>query len=175
MMLGPLSYMLGRRPGLFTKLPLTGGAAVGLVTPAGLSPWAWAYTRWSALLAPTWLVEVGASELPTPFMTTLPALVSHLTWALIEGGGRSRLLWFQLGPQAASGEAFFRNCRWLEREAAEMGGVRFQGKRDRRTLFGLPVFYASPLRKAFPTGGFFDLGVCPLTHKLTFRHISWLS
>ena len=45
MMLGPLSYMLGRRPGLFTKLPLTGGAAVGLVTPAGLSPWAWAYTR----------------------------------------------------------------------------------------------------------------------------------
>jgi len=84
-------------------------------------------------------------------------------------------MWFQLGPRAASGEAFFRNCRWLEREAGEMGGVSFLGKRDRRTLFGLPVFYSNPLRRAFPTGGFFDLGLCPLTHKLTFRHVTWLS
>lgn len=113
--------------------------------------------------------------MPTPFEGPRGATLSHLTWALVEGGGRARLMWFQLGPRAASGEAFFRNCRWLEREAAEMSGVCFAGKRDRRTLFGLPVFYANPLRRAFPTGGFFDLGLCPLTHKLVFRHVSWLS
>lgn len=75
----------------------------------------------------------------------------------------------------SSSEAFFRNARWLEREAGEMTGVFFMGKRDRRTLFGLPVFYSNPLRKAFPVGGVFDLGLCPLTHKLVFRHVSWLS
>jgi hypothetical protein len=175
MLLGPLSFMLGRRPGIFTKVATTGGSTLGLLTPAGLNPWGWAYTRWSFLLAPSWLVELGASELPTPFHGAQGAAVSHLTWALIEAGGRARLMWLQLGPRVASGEAFFRNCRWLEREAGEMSGVVFLGKRDRRTLFGLPVFYANPLRKAFPTGGFFDLGVCPLTHKLTFRHVAWLS
>lgn len=81
----------------------------------------------------------------------------------------------QIGNKVASSEAFFRNARWLEREAGEMAGIFFKGKRDKRTLFGLPVFYSNPIRKAFPVGGLFDLGLCPLTHKLVFRHISWLS
>lgn len=45
MILGPLSYMLGRRPGVFSKVALTGSAAVGLLTPASPTPWAWAYAR----------------------------------------------------------------------------------------------------------------------------------
>lgn len=110
-MLGPLSYMLGRRSGVFTKVALTGGAAVGLVAPTGPTPWVWAFTRWSALIGPTWLVELGASDLPTPFDGGDRPVVSHLTWALVEGGGRARLMLFQIGAQTASGEAFFRNCR----------------------------------------------------------------
>lgn len=175
MLLGPLSFMLGRRAGIFTKVATASGAAVGLVVPTSPTPWAWAFTRWSALLAPAWLVELGSSELPAPLLGAGPTTPTPLTWALVEGGGRARVMLFQVGPRVASAEAFFRNARWLEREAGEMSGVWFIGKRDRRTLFGLPVFYANPLRKAFPTGGFFDLGLCPLTHKLVFRHVAWLS
>lgn len=121
-------------------------------------------------------MEVGGCEVPTPFaLTSRRAVYGHLTWALFEAAGRERVIWLQLGRHLASAEAFFRNARWLEREAGEMGGALFIGKRDRRTLFGLPIFYSNPLRRAFPTGGFFDLGLCPLTHKLVFRHISWLS
>lgn len=175
MLLGPLSYMIGSRDSRFAKVPLSGNNALALITPAASEPWLWAFTRHSFLLAPTWLVEMGAGEAPTPFVISRSAAQTQITWALIEAGGRARLMWFQVGPEVASGEAFFRNCRWLEREAGEMGGIHFLGKRDRRSLFGLPVFYANPLRRAFPTGGFFDLGLCPLTHKLRFRHISWLS
>ena len=92
MILGPLSYMLGKRPGIFTKVALPGASAVGLVTPASVHPWGWAYARWSFLLAPTWLVELGASELPTPFAGSGSAAVSHLTWALVETGGRARFM-----------------------------------------------------------------------------------
>ena len=101
--------------------------------------------------------------------------MGYLTWHLFESGARQRFFILQLGRCCSTSEGFFRNARWLEREAGEMAGVFFKGKRDRRTLFGLPIFYTNPLRKAFPVGGLFDLGLCPLTHKLVFRHISWLS
>jgi hypothetical protein len=45
MVLGPLSYILGRRPGLFTKVALIDGTAVGMITPASANPWAWAYLK----------------------------------------------------------------------------------------------------------------------------------
>jgi hypothetical protein len=124
------------------------------------------------------MVELGSAELPLPldsFGSKVKTSVGCLTWSLFEGGSRQRFLVIQIGNTVATSEGFFRNARWLEREAGEMAGVFFKGKRDRRTLFGLPVFYSNPLRKAFPVGGLFDLGICPLTHKLVFRHISWLS
>jgi hypothetical protein len=123
-----------------------------------------------------WLVELGALELPTiPQLGQAGLGMGSMSWLLFEGGSRQRLMVFSIGPAAFTAEAFFRNARWLEREAGEMTGLSFTGKRDRRTLFGLPVFYSNPLRKAFPVGGVFDLGLCPLTHKLVFRHVSWLS
>jgi len=123
-------------------------------------------------------VEIGAAELPlvcAVSATHAHANLSYLNWSLFEGGARQRFLVLQLGKSSTSSEAFFRNARWLEREAAEMAGCFYLTKRDRRTLFGLPIFYSNPLRKAFPVGGVFDLGLCPLTHKLVFRHVSWLS
>lgn len=173
MLLGPLSFALGRRPGLFTTLTKAAPRVLGLITPAGQTPWGYAFLRWSFLMAPSWLVELGGVELPTPFgRQGLDLALSHLTWALVEVGGKERVMWLQLGQSPATAEAFFRNARWLEREVGEMTGAMFAGKRDKRSLFGLPIFYSNPLRKAFPCGGVFDLGLCPLTHKLTFRHVS---
>lgn len=72
-------------------------------------------------------------------------------------------------------EGYFRNAKWLEREAGEMHGWFFLNKKDRRTLFLMPVFFMTPLKKAFPLGGFFEILLCPLSAKLAFRHVSWLS
>jgi Ni,Fe-hydrogenase III component G len=119
-----------------------------------------------------WLVELGSFEAAT---LNLNVNTGYITWYIFETGSRGRLMVLNLGKKVHSLESFFRNGRWLEREAGEMVGVVFIGKRDRRGLFGLPVFYLNPLRKAFPTGGVFDLGLCPLTCKLVFRHVSWLS
>lgn len=176
MLMGPLSFVLGRRPAVFALAKAYLAQPLCVLIPATRSPWLWSYLRFSFLLGPTWMVELGAAELPA-LISSYPqgGRSRHLVWTLIEAAGRQRLLVLQLGNGGASSESHFRNARWLEREAADMVGVGFLQKRDRRTLFGLPVFYSSPLRKVFPTGGVFDLGLCPLTHKLTFRHISWLS
>lgn len=72
-------------------------------------------------------------------------------------------------------EKLFFNAKWLEREISEMNGWFFFNKRDRRVLFLIPIVFNTPLSKLHPVGGFFDLMLCPLTHKLTFRHQSWLS
>lgn len=170
--------MLGKRAGLFSRI--SGGALspLCLVTPSSESSWLWMYLKWSFLLAPVWLIELGSAELPLPLGSwgaKVKTSNGALTWTLFEGGARQRFLIIQIGGTVGTAEAFFRNARWLEREAGEMVGVFFKGKRDRRTLFGLPIFYSNPLRKAFPVGGLFDLGLCPLTHKLVFRHVSWLS
>lgn len=178
MVLGPLTFMVGKRAALFSRTSGGGLSPLCLITPASKTPWLWMYLKWSLLIAPVWLVELSSAELPLPqatFNRSLKINVGYLTWALFEGGGRQRFLVVQVGATVGTLEAFFRNARWLEREAGEMVGVFFHGKRDRRTLFGLPIFYSNPLRRAFPVGGLFDLGLCPLTHKLAFRHVSWLS
>lgn len=64
-------------------------------------------------------------------------------------------------------ESLFRNLRWLEREAAELLGLFFEAKVDRRSLFTPPYLYTAPLRKAFPTGGFYELVMSPLAGGLT--------
>jgi len=45
MILGPLAFMLGKRPGLFSRF--SGGALspLCLVLPACKSPWLWAYLK----------------------------------------------------------------------------------------------------------------------------------
>ena len=175
MMMGPISFMVGRRVSLFSRIS-SQASPLCLIIPTTNSPWLWAYLKWSFLVCPVWLVELGSAELPLSQVSlTGKGHTLGLTWSLFEGGSRQRFLVIQLGGEAFSVEAFFRNGRWLEREAGEMSGVFFTGKRDRRTLFGLPIYYSNPLRKAFPVGGLFDLGLCPISHKLVFRHVSWLS
>lgn len=77
--------------------------------------------------------------------------------------------------QIPSAEILFFNAKWLEREIAEMSGWFFFNKRDRRVMFLIPVVFTAPLLKTYPVGGFFDLMLCTLTNKLSFKHQTWLS
>ncbi len=49
---------------------------------------------------------------------------------------------------------------WQEREVEEMVGASFYHKRDSRSLFLLPMFLLTPLKKTFPTSGFYELSRC---------------
>ena len=49
---------------------------------------------------------------------------------------------------------------WQEREVEEMVGASFYYKRDSRSLFLLPMFLLTPLKKTFPTSGFYELSRC---------------
>jgi hypothetical protein len=66
MVMGPLSFIVGKRAALFSRV--SGGALspLCLVIPAIKSPWLWMYLRWSFLLAPLWMIELGSAELPLP-------------------------------------------------------------------------------------------------------------
>ena len=72
-------------------------------------------------------------------------------------------------------ETLFRNARWLERETAEMFGLFYQGKRDRRALFTMPLFYLAPLRKSYPSTGLYELALCPILGQARFRGLNVLS
>ena len=69
-------------------------------------------------------------------------------------------------------ELLFRNARWLEREAGEFFGFFFTHKADRRALFTIPLFYGAPLRRRYPTVGFYEIFFCPALKKLKFKHLS---
>ena len=71
-------------------------------------------------------------------------------------------------------EIAFRNARWLERESGEMHDIWFKQKRERRALFLVTLLYWGPLRKTYPTSGFFELRLHANDGKLYAFHNSWL-
>jgi len=71
--------------------------------------------------------------------------------------------------QVLSVELLFRNARWLERELSEFLGITLLNKRDHRTLFTIPLFYSAPLRKRYPTVGFYEIFFCVFLKKLKFK------
>lgn len=70
-------------------------------------------------------------------------------------------------------EFFFRNATWLEREVSDFYGIFFSNKKDRRTLYSIPLVYNSPLEKVFPVNGFYEIFLCFFLKKLKFRHNSY--
>jgi hypothetical protein len=51
----------------------------------------------------------------------------------------------------------FFNLKWQERECREFLGINFEHKCDNRSLFLWNTFIGNPLKKDFPTMGFFEL------------------
>lgn len=133
------------------------------------------FFKYSFLCFNTWLLDIGCYE-TTNLVSPHQTRANNVLWQIFTlNNTRVLLLLTNNKSTSHSTELFFRNARWLEREASEMSGWFFLNKKDRRVLFLIPVFFSTPLKKSFPVGGFFEIILCPLTSKLTYKHISWLS
>lgn len=90
-------------------------------------------------------------------------------------GLKARAFFFTWGSSLPDTvELFFRNARWLERECAEMFAVWYQKKRDRRSLFLVPLLYWGVLRLFFPVAGFFELRLDLSRGSVGLFHVSAL-
>lgn len=56
-------------------------------------------------------------------------------------------------------ENIFGNSRWLEREAKEFFNINYKNKSDNRSLYLWSGFLGNPLKKNYPTIGFFEISV----------------
>jgi len=72
------------------------------------------------------------------------------------------------GGYFSSVESLWGAIAWQERELGEMLGVTILKKRDSRALFLSPLLHAAPLRKSFPTAGFYELLRSPLSESLAY-------
>lgn len=175
MLLGGIPFILDKKRYAITS----GGSALGhsssyvLCLQAPSLTGFFLFFKLSFLAFGGWLLDLGCYE--TSAALTTQSTLCVLWHALALQTRRLLVLAWGAKPLSGSIETLFRNAKWLEREAGEMHGWFFFNKRDRRTLFLMPVFFMTPLKKAFPLGGFFEILLCPLTAKLTFRHVSWLS
>ena len=132
------------------------------------------YLKYSFLGFNSWLVDLGCYE--TVFFFKSNVKTTQILWSLyLVGGVKLLTLSYSKNSKTQSQEKLFRNAKWLEREASEMNGWFFENKRDRRVLFLIPVFFSTPLKKSFPTGGFFEILLCPFSNKLSYKHVTWLS
>jgi NADH:ubiquinone oxidoreductase subunit C len=53
-----------------------------------------------------------------------------------------------------------------------MFGIFWDASADRRSLFTCPFLWGSPLRRTFPTCGFFEVSLSPLTGDLAPVRVS---
>lgn len=167
-----LVFCLGRWPFILTSQRYL--QAVNFVfTHVSLMPLVGFLWRYLLGLSGAFFLDCGAYEAPALGISHTRSFV--IAWvALCSAEG----LWFFFNSVPArtplgSWERLFRNAWWLERELAETFGVFITGKHDRRSLFLLPLVYQAPLRKAYPVGGFFELGLGYQTRTLVWRHLSW--
>ena len=56
-------------------------------------------------------------------------------------------------------DSLFGNAKWLEREVREFFNMNYLNKTDNRSLFLWSGFLGNPLKKNYPTIGFFELSV----------------
>lgn len=56
-------------------------------------------------------------------------------------------------------ENIFGNSRWAEREAKEFFNINYNNKSDNRSLYLWSGFLGNPLKKNYPTIGFFEISV----------------
>jgi hypothetical protein len=114
------------------------------------------------------VLDLGIYEIPSKNKD------KNIQWCIYKDSNDCLLFLFSivLNAQIKSIEFIFRNAKWLEKEASEFFNIFFLNKKDRRTLFLIPLLYESPLRKKFPLVGFYEIFVCFYTKKIKFKHLS---
>ena len=167
-----LLFCLGRWPYVLTT-PHLARTVTFVFTYTSLMPLVGLMWRFLLGFSGAFLLDCGAYEAPTlAFGAPHPPLV---TWAALQAAAGLWFFFTNPGPHTPprSWERLFRNAWWLEREVAEVFGLFIAKKRDRRSLFLVPLVYQAPLRRLYPVGGFFELGLAPGRRSLAWRHLTW--
>lgn len=132
------------------------------------------FLKYSFFFKNFFLLDLGCYETPVFFKESL-AQFKYFLWYIFKNNFDESLFIFTLINKFTIGsvEKLFRNAKWLERETFDFFNVFFKNKKDRRSLFTIPIFYESPLKKKFPTVGFYELFICFFLKKIKFKHISF--
>ena len=132
------------------------------------------FFKYSFFFKNLFLLELGAYDIPMP-VNKIFINFKNIIWYIFRNSLDTIFFIFSIIDEYSinSIELFFRNARWLERESSDFYNIFFKNKKDRRSLFTIPLFYESPFRKKFPTVGFYELFICFFTKKLKFKHISF--
>lgn len=170
-----LTYLLNKLPYLFASHGLKNKKNVVLVLPQHELYYLALHLKLSTTWYSTQLIDIFSYSVPTSLPDSLGSESSKysrpsdsvvvynfhtvinqerlfvFTWdglASSEGSNPSRL---------KSLTNLFANAAWLEREAAEMSGITFEGKSDLRNLLLPYGDTTSPLKKSFPSVGFKEI------------------
>ena len=170
---GYLSVLLNKHPVLLLQNAKIGLTSLCAIVPNYIFRFISFFLRYSYFFKQTTLCDLGGYEVP--LVNTAISKFTTVLWYIFKLAMCDRFLIFSLANNAnhASIESLFRNARWLEREASEFFGLFFTNKSDRRALFTIPLFYNYPLRKKYPTGGFYEIFFCPIQNRLQWKPISW--
>lgn len=138
------------------------------------------FFKYSLFFKKTMLYDIGAYDIPVLLSNTAEKIIQYspVLWYLFKNFESDKLFVFILQSkkkQYKSIELLFRNAKWMEREVSEFFGFFFLNKSDRRCLFTIPLFYNFPLRKKYPTQGFYEIFFCPTLQRLFFKHINLLN
>jgi NADH:ubiquinone oxidoreductase subunit C len=169
-------------PAVFLRNKNLSALDVSCLLPHGGLSLIFLFLKYSFFFKKSYLLDIGGLDVPCSQAHSRSVSYNASLWYIFKLSDGSRLVIFSLPtpPRASSNEraglpsaeGLFRNARWLEREAAEAYGLFFLGKRDRRALFTVPLLYNSPLRKKYPTIGFYEIFFCNFLKKLKFKNLS---
>ena len=132
------------------------------------------YLKYSFFFKNFYLLDLGVYEIPM-LCNKLSIGFKNIIWYIFKNSLDYSIFLFSTidAYSVSSIELFFRNARWLEREASDFFNIFFKCKGDRRSLFTIPLFYEAPFRKKYPVVGFYELFICFFTKKIKFKHISF--
>jgi NADH:ubiquinone oxidoreductase subunit C len=120
------------------------------------------------------LLDLGAYEIPS-LSSNNDLLYKNIIYYIFKNTIDTYIFIFSILKDYSiiSVEYLFRNAKWLEKESSDFFNIFFKNKKDRRSLFTIPLFYESPFRKKFPVVGFYEIFICFFTKKIKFKHISF--
>ena len=170
-----LTYLLNNLPHLFVTNNIKNRKNIMLVLPQ----YEFYYLALHLKLSTTWystqLIDIFSYSVPTALPTTdsdasskysrsSDSVIAYNFHTVINQERLFVFTWDGLNASEDSNPSrlksishLYANAAWLEREAAEMSGVVFEGKADLRNLLLPYGDSTSPLKKSFPSTGFKEI------------------